>query len=35
MLMLSGVILIARVFILHWPHASSLQERVVDIILCR
>jgi sulfite exporter TauE/SafE len=35
MLMLSGVILIARVFILHLPHANSIQEGVVDIVLCR
>jgi sulfite exporter TauE/SafE len=35
MLMLSGVILIARVFILHLSHANSLQEGIVDIVLCR
>jgi sulfite exporter TauE/SafE len=35
MLMLSGVILIARVFILHLPHANSIHEGVVDIVLCR
>ena len=35
MLILSGVILIARVFIVHLPHANSLQESVVDIVLCR
>jgi sulfite exporter TauE/SafE len=35
MLMLSGVILIVRVFILHLPHANSIQEGVVDIVLCR
>jgi uncharacterized protein len=35
MLMLSGVIMIARVFILHLPHANSIQEGVVDIVLCR
>lgn len=35
MLVLSGVILIARVFITHLPHAASFQEGVVDIVLCR
>jgi sulfite exporter TauE/SafE len=35
MLMLSGVVLIARVFIVHLPHANSLQEGFVDIVLCR
>jgi sulfite exporter TauE/SafE len=34
-LMLSGIVLIARVFIIHLPHANSLQEGVVDIVLCR
>lgn len=31
----SGVFLIARVFIVHAAHAPSLQQGVVDIILCR
>jgi hypothetical protein len=35
MLILSGVLLIARVFIVHLPHAESLQQGVVDIVLCR
>jgi hypothetical protein len=35
MLMISGVVLIARVFIVHLPHANSLKEGVVDIVLCR
>lgn len=35
MMVLSGVLLIARVFIVHLPHAESLQQGVVDIVLCR
>lgn len=35
MLILSGILLIARVFIVHLPHTESLQQGVVDIVLCR
>lgn len=35
MLILSGVVLIARVFIIHASHAATFQEGVADIILCR
>jgi uncharacterized protein len=35
LLILSGVILIARVFLVHLPPATSLREGVVDIVLCR
>lgn len=35
MLIFSGCILIARVFIIHLPHAVSLKEGFTDIILCR
>jgi sulfite exporter TauE/SafE len=35
LLIFSGALLIARVFIVHLPHAESLQQGVVDIILCR
>jgi sulfite exporter TauE/SafE len=35
LLILSGVLLIVRVFAVHLPHAASLQEGVVDIVLCR
>lgn len=35
MLIISGMLLIARVFIVHLPHAVSIQEGVVDIVLCR
>ena len=34
-LIFSGCILIARVFIIHLPHAASMQEGFADIILCR
>ena len=34
MLILSGVLLIVRVFIIHLPHQHSLQQEVVDIVLC-
>ena len=34
MLILSGILLIARVFIIHLPHQHSLQQDVVDIVLC-
>jgi uncharacterized protein len=35
MLILSGVALIARVFIVHLPQAPSFKEGVIDIVLCR
>ncbi len=35
MLALSGVVLIARVFIVHLPHATSFKEGVIDIVMCR
>jgi uncharacterized protein len=35
LLILSGLILIARVFFIHLPHADSVQQGVVDIVLCR
>jgi len=35
MLIMSGIILIARVFILHLPHKPSIQQGVIDIVLCR
>ena len=34
MLVLSGCILIARVFIVHLPHAASENGGIIDIILC-
>ncbi|MEX1239138.1 MAG: sulfite exporter TauE/SafE family protein [Cyclobacteriaceae bacterium] len=34
-LIFSGCILIARVFIIHLPHASSLNQGFADIVLCR
>jgi uncharacterized protein len=34
MLILSGILLIVRVFIVHLPHHHSLQQGVVDIVLC-
>jgi sulfite exporter TauE/SafE len=34
-LILSGLLLIGRVFFIHLPHASSLQQGVVDIVMCR
>jgi len=34
MLILSGVLLIVRVFIIHLPHQHSLKQGVVDIVLC-
>ena len=34
MLILSGILLIVRVFIIHLPHQHSLQQGVVDIVLC-
>jgi sulfite exporter TauE/SafE len=35
MMILAGVLLIARVFIVHLPHKASLQEGMIDIVLCR
>jgi sulfite exporter TauE/SafE len=35
MMILAGILLIARVFIVHLPHKASLQEGVIDIVLCR
>jgi sulfite exporter TauE/SafE len=35
MMILAGVVLIARVFIVHAPHNHSLQEGMIDIVLCR
>jgi uncharacterized protein len=35
MLILSGLLLIARVYVVHVAHAPSLQEGVADIVLCR
>ena len=35
MLILSGVALIARVFIIHLPQAPSFKEGVIDIVMCR
>jgi uncharacterized protein len=34
MLILSGVLLIVRVFVIHLPHQHTLQQGVVDIVLC-
>lgn len=35
MLILSGLLLIGRVFFIHLPHAESFQQGVVDIVLCK
>lgn len=35
MLILSGCLLIARVLIIHIPHATSFQDGVMDIVMCR
>ncbi|HPM30937.1 MAG TPA: sulfite exporter TauE/SafE family protein [Chryseolinea sp.] len=35
MLVLSGVVLIARVFIVQLPHATSFKDGVIDIVMCR
>jgi sulfite exporter TauE/SafE len=35
MLILSGLLLIARVFLVHLPESKSIHEGVVDIVLCR
>ena len=34
MLILSGILLIIRVFVIHLPHQHSIQQGVVDIVLC-
>jgi len=34
MLILSGILLIVRVFIMHLPHQHSIEQGVVDIVLC-
>lgn len=34
-LILSGCLLIARVFIMHLPHATAEQESLLDVILCQ
>jgi sulfite exporter TauE/SafE len=35
MMILSGLLLIGRVFFIHLPHAESIPQGVVDIVLCR
>ncbi|HEX6223309.1 MAG TPA: sulfite exporter TauE/SafE family protein [Chryseolinea sp.] len=35
MLIVSGILLIARVFIIHLPHQSSAQHNLIDIVLCK
>ena len=35
MLIISGIMLIARVFIIHLPHQSSIHHGLIDIVLCR
>jgi uncharacterized protein len=35
MMILAGIILIARVFIVHLPHKASFQDGVIDIVLCK
>jgi uncharacterized protein len=35
MLILSGILLIARVFIIHLPQSPSLKQGMIDIIMCR
>ena len=35
MLIVSGILLIARVFIIHLPHQSSAHHTVIDIVLCK
>jgi len=34
MLILSGILLIARVFIIHLPHHHTIQQGLVDIVTC-
>lgn len=35
MLILSGILLIVRVLVIHIPHATSFNDGVMDIVLCR
>jgi sulfite exporter TauE/SafE len=35
MLILSGLLLVGRVFFIHLPHAASVPQGVVDIVLCK
>jgi uncharacterized protein len=35
LLILSGLLLIGRVFFVHFPHTGSIQQGVVDIVVCR
>ncbi len=35
MLVVSGIVLIARVFIIQLPHAPSIKEGMIDIVMCR
>jgi hypothetical protein len=35
LLIISGLLLIGRVFFIHLPHSESIQQGVVDIVLCR
>lgn len=35
MLILSGILLIARVFIMELPHHPSVEEGIIDIVLCK
>ncbi len=35
MLVVSGIVLIAQVFIVHMPHAASFEEGMIDIVTCR
>jgi uncharacterized protein len=35
MLIVSGLLLIGRVFLIHAPHVNTFHESVVDIVLCR
>lgn len=35
MMILAGILLIARVFIVHLPHNNTLQSGVIDIIMCQ
>jgi sulfite exporter TauE/SafE len=35
LLILSGVVLIARVFLVHLHHESSIERGIIDIVLCR
>jgi uncharacterized protein len=35
MLIIAGILLIARVFMVHLPHKASFQEGMIDIVLCK